>query len=338
MAKKKKHIPKWVIPTVISISLAVIFAVAVVIVNIFIPVKYFTAYCVKGAEREAGILRVTFINVEFGDSTLIELPDGKTALIDGGDGSYPHTLSLIKYLNSRGVNTIDYLVCTSVKDEHCGGLAEIVKYKDVKRAFVPYCKNTRITQEYHAFIKSLEDKNVQYTYAAVGEGFYDSSSDYFFTFLSPTDRNSPLSEYAELNKSGNSESIETASVVSWLQFGKVAFAFTSDARSATLKRIVEDYSINSQLGQPFCKIGNYRVKLEDCDIVSVPAHGGEKNTYAPWYDTLKPEASVVSVGKNFANYPSTLALSDACAYTSPLFTSEKGNVVIRATAENYTVV
>lgn len=338
MAKQKKHIPKWVTATLIPVTIAVVFSVALLITNIFIPVKYLTAYFVRPSSTEEGELRVTYLDVGFGDSALIELPDGKIMMIDGGDGSYPHELSVIKYLNYRGVDTIDFLICTSVKSEHCGGLAEIVKYKNVKKAFIPYCENSRVTDGFYAFISALNDKKTDYEYAAIGKGYANEESDLFFTFLSPTDKDSPMSEYAGLNTNPNAENTEKASVVTWLQYGKTAFAFTSDARRQTLKSITESYNLSKTLNQPFCKTGNFSVKLEECDVATVPAHGGEPNTYAPWYDLIKPECAVLSVGKSFANYPSLKSLSDVCAYVQPLYTQEKGNIIIKASTESFSVV
>lgn len=338
MAEKSKRLPKWVKTTLIPIAVSVALSIALLITNIFIPVKYLTAYLVSAKQRAEGELRVTYLDVGFGDSALIELPDGKTMLIDGGDGAYPRELSLLKYLNSRGVSTIDFLICTSIKEEHCSGLAEVVKYKTVKTAYIPYCVNPRINEQFHAFIKSLNDKNVAYEYSGKGLGHTDDENGWFFTFLSPTDKDSPMSEYGDMNSVGNTASIENASAVTWLQYGKVAFAFTSDARGQTLKNITENYELCKALEQPYCKIGNYSVKLEDCKVLTVPAHGGENNTYAPWYDLTKPECAVLSVGKSFAQYPSLKSLSDVCAYVQPLYTQERGNIVITATKESFTVL
>lgn len=338
MANKKKRMPKWVKATLIPLSIAIAFSVALLITNAFVPVKYLTAYFVSPQKRSADELRVSYLNVDFGDSSLIEFPDGKTMLIDGGDGVYSNELSLIKYLNYRGVDTIDFLVCTSVKSEHCGGLADVVKYKKVKKAFVPYCVNTRINEQFHAFMSEISNKKVDFEYASVGKGYADEENSLFFTFLSPTDKNSPLSEYVDLNNTGSVESMENASVVIWLQYGETAFVFTSDARKDTLKSITESYNLCKTLKQPYCKTGSFSVDLKKCKVATVPAHGGENNTYAPWYDTIEPECAILSVGRSFAQYPSQKSLSDVCAYTQPLLTSEKGNIVITATTQSFTVL
>ncbi|MGN1104266.1 MAG: hypothetical protein ACI4QI_05255, partial [Candidatus Coproplasma sp.] len=110
--RKRKLSPSAIVAIVISATVAVL-VVAMLVINAFFPIRYFSAYTVRSDKNEQGQLKVTYIDVGFGDSTLIELPDGKTALIDGGDGSYPNQLKLIKTLNSHGIDYVDYLICTS---------------------------------------------------------------------------------------------------------------------------------------------------------------------------------------------------------------------------------
>lgn len=323
---KKIKLKKSVITFIIAEIVLLTLAIALMITDIFIPVKYLTAYTVKPHPNERGTMRVDYIDVSFGDCTLIELPDGKNVLIDGGNGAYSNTLHILKFLNSRGVNKIDWLICTSVKSEHCGGLAEIVKYKDVGYAYIPYCRNTRITGEYHSLVTALKDNKVSYTYACVGEGI--AGDDYFLTFLSPTNYLSPDGEYADLNTNPNKATIENASAVVWLEYEGVPFAFTSDVRAEGLKRMVEEYSVAKELGQPYCAFNGRSVALDNCKILTAPAHGGEDNNYAPWYELIKPEEVIISVGKNYADYPSNKALSDICNYTQPRYTMSSGDITV----------
>lgn len=336
MAERTKGFTKGTLAVIItSLVICLVFA-ALLILNTFIPLKYFTSYAVKAHKNEEGNMRVTFIDVGFGESILVELPDGRNMLIDGGSGSYKNNLSLLEAINRRGIKVIDYLVCTSVKDEHCTGLAEIVKYKTVKKAFVPNVNNTRITDEYHSFISAVNKKNIPTEIACVSAG--EEGDDYFFTFLSPSDYRSPQSEYTVLNGEPTNANIERASAMVWLEYGGTSFAFVSDARADTFKRVVEDYKLHEALGTPYCALGEHSVVLPECDVVSVACHGGEDNTYAPWYDLVKPKEAVVNVGENYSTYPSAMALSDVCQYAQPLYTMYDGNITFIVNADGYTVL
>lgn len=332
--KRRRSLSKGRVAAALIAVFAAVFAVFVVVLNLFIPVRYMTAYLVRAQKSEEGVMTVSFLDVDFGDCALVILPDGENMLIDGGDGSYTNTLTLLKTLNSAGIDEIDYLVCTSVKDEHCGGFAELLKYKTVRKVYIPYCNNKRITEEYLAFCNAVTEQGVETEIACVGTGV--EGDDWFFCFLSPAYYESPLSEYTVLNDEANTENIENASAVLWLEYGETSFAFTSDARPDALKRMVEEYEFCAELGQVYCKTGDSEVKLDECDVMTAPCHAGEKNTYAPWYDLTKPEKVVVSVGENFAGYPSTIALSDVCSCDrNPLYTSD-GTITFTVTKDGYT--
>lgn len=322
--------------SIITTVVIALLAVAAIVLNAFIPLRYLSAYIVGENRNSSGELRITYIDAGFGDSTLLELPDGKVALIDGGDGGYHNTLKLLKTLNSCGVRQIDYLVCTSVKKEHCGGLAEVVKLKTVKSAIIPYCNNERITDEYRSFKVAIEEKEVPTQIACVGNGFF--GDDYFFTFLSPSNYGNPLSEYSAMNSNPNKENIDNASAVCWLEcFGK-KFAFCSDARSGALERVVTAYGVCKELGTPYCPFNGKSVNLEECDAATVEGHGGEDNACSQWWSLLNPRYAIVSVGLNYGGYPSALSLSNPTGVGAQVYlTSESGNVQIRVSETSLNV-
>jgi competence protein ComEC len=82
------------------------------------------------ASHPDGRLRVTFLDVGQGDAAWIEMPDGKTMLIDGG-GVYGNfdlgRLAIAPYLWNTGRRRIDYLVASHPQLDHMGGLSYIAK-------------------------------------------------------------------------------------------------------------------------------------------------------------------------------------------------------------------
>ncbi|MDE7214431.1 MAG: hypothetical protein K2N68_01150, partial [Clostridia bacterium] len=81
---RRKKLSKKLLILIITACFIAVFAAAILITNAFIPVKYLSAYCVAADKNKQDDLRVTFLNVGHGDCTLVEFPDGKTLLIDGG--------------------------------------------------------------------------------------------------------------------------------------------------------------------------------------------------------------------------------------------------------------
>lgn len=330
---KRKKFPKKILRSVIISAVVAVAVTALLITNIFIPVKYFSAYIVfvKDVLPENGA-RVTFIDVDYGDSILVELPDGKTMLIDGGDGSYPHELELLSVLNKRGVTAIDYLICTSVNKEHCGGLAEIIKYKKVSKIYMPYCTVTRINDSFYNFYESVycgaEIDYCEYGNGEIGDGWS-------FCFLTPTVHTATAagSEYYELNSDPTDENINNASAVVWLECLGVDFLFLSDATTAVCDKIIAAYSVDGLM------FGGKSISLTDCDIVSVAMHGGEDGTCAPLYDLIRPHAAVISVGDNGYGAPSLAAIADAqaCVADNLYRTDTHGTVTVTVRDGNFTI-
>jgi len=73
-------------------------------------------------------LTITYLDVGQGDSAIIELPDGKTMVIDTGRTGR-ETASFLKY---RGKKTIDTIILSHVHSDHTGGLYYLIKRFKVK--------------------------------------------------------------------------------------------------------------------------------------------------------------------------------------------------------------
>ena len=106
----------------------------VVFFNVMAPKFYFMAN--PTAYRPApGTFTVHYVDVGHGDCTIIELPDGKIAIIDGGPANsvywtksaWPHVYD---YINTRirpKNNFIDYIINTHPHEDHVGGLIKIME-------------------------------------------------------------------------------------------------------------------------------------------------------------------------------------------------------------------
>lgn len=84
----------------------------------------------RHAEAPLGLLRVTFIDVGQGDATLIDLPDGRSMLIDAGGnpagGPDPGERALLPLLVARRRARIDLAVLTHPHPDHYGGLRALL--------------------------------------------------------------------------------------------------------------------------------------------------------------------------------------------------------------------
>ena len=328
MKKKAKKLSKAKLWSIISAVIVAVIALSLIITNIFIPVKYLAGYCVVGRHSNAGTMRVTFVDVGYGDCIIVELPDGKNLLIDAGNGRYTNDLKVIKALNKRDIDTIDYLICSSVNPEHCGGLSEVIKYKTVNTVYMPFCKNKYITDEFCDFYTQVEKSSAEIIYSEYNTGI--STDEYFFTFLSPSVIDREDGEYADLNTHPSKTTRNNSSAVLWLEFGDTAFLFTSDVQKSVLESIILAYLIDPDF---------YPVELEKCKIIQVAGHGDNLSACAEFYDLISPEAAVISVGENGNGCPSVQVMSDVINnVASQLYrTDEFGNLTIEVSSLGYEI-
>ena len=88
-------------------------------------------WLVMGYASKGGLdMRITFLDVGQGDSTLIEFPNGRTLLVDGGvrHGSFDvGRLAVAPYLWDHWIRRIDYVVLSHAQADHIGGLPFILQ-------------------------------------------------------------------------------------------------------------------------------------------------------------------------------------------------------------------
>ncbi len=90
----------------------------------FIPIVIYLSLSIFEKKE----LNITYLDVGQGDSSVIELPDGKTMVIDAGKTGR-ETASFLKY---RGRKTVDALILSHVHPDHTGGVNYILKRFKVK--------------------------------------------------------------------------------------------------------------------------------------------------------------------------------------------------------------
>lgn len=86
-------------------------------------------------------MKLTFINVGYGDSILIEQED-KTILIDGGSmlseefEGFPCRIRTKDYLEKKGIKQIDLAIITHIHDDHVGGMTAL--QIPIKMLWIPF--------------------------------------------------------------------------------------------------------------------------------------------------------------------------------------------------------
>src|SRR5699024_12311007 len=99
----------------------IIISSIVFIMSIALPFSMMTTY----GDQLPDEMKVHFIDVGQGDSILIETPEGKNILIDGGRPEYGE--KVVSYLGEQKIKTLDMIMATHPDSDHIGGLAAVMK-------------------------------------------------------------------------------------------------------------------------------------------------------------------------------------------------------------------
>lgn len=242
-----------------------------------------------------GKLSVHFLDVGQGDSIFIELPDGKTMLIDAGENYYGN--GIISYINDCGYSEVDYLAATHPHADHIGSMAYIVRHMDIGEVFMP--KVSANTKTYENLLEAVSDKGLKIKSAKAGITIAEND-DYEITVAAPSVI--------------DSENLNNSSAVIKLSYKNNSFLFTGDAEKDELSKIKTDIS---------------------ADVLKVGHHGSKTSTYNEFLNAVNPKYAVISVGKNNDyGHPHKNTLKLLSNYGITVFRTDKDKTIVFASDGN----
>ena len=289
-------------------SLIIVLVIAVIaVVSFIIPPdtwKYRVAKPKVGT-RADGEARVHFLSVGQGDCSVIELPDGKTMVIDGGDGAENHTRYILRYLYALGIKKPDYLVATHTDGDHTGGLAKIVSVKGAGEIFMPYVTYAA-GSAFDEFSAAAKDEEILCTFSHRGLSLSCAEGEfpYELCFISPLDKDTRGSEYKRANeKNGEDGAANDTSAVIYLDYFGSTVLFCGDITMDKEKAILRE----AQAGLIVCN--KKEITLSGVEILKAAHHGSAGSSCEEFIRALGVRDAVISVGKNNAySHPSTEVL------------------------------
>lgn len=238
-----------------------------------------------------GTLEVHFLDVGQGDATLIR--QGEHAmLIDGGDNSKGTTVQA--YLQSQGIEHLDYVIGTHPDADHVGGL-DVVLYKfSWNQVILPEAEKD--TKTYQDVLKVIQDKNQPITRPAVGDTYLLGMAE--FTVIAPVEE-----DYGD---SWNDYSVGIR-----LSFGENCFVFTGDAEEAAEEDMLESGMDLS------------------ADVLKIAHHGSDTANTPEFLGEVQPEFAVISCGEgNRYGHPRAEVMNNLRGMGIKVFrTDEQGTVV-----------
>ena len=225
----------------------------------------FVVWFIPVSQSEAGsrYLEVHYLDIGQGDSFLIETPNGRQVLIDGGPNAI--VLQRLSEVMDFGDHTIDMVVGTHPDKDHIGGLSDVLKKYDVGTILTTENKNDTQASALYDQLKQKEGADV--INARRGQMFILDASTTLRVLFPDRDPT-------------NMESNES-SIVLQLRYGSSTFLFTGDSPE---------------------KIEHYLVSIEGnglkSDVLKAGHHGSRTSTSEEYLDAVNPEYAIISAGLN----------------------------------------
>ncbi|PKG24500.1 DNA internalization-related competence protein ComEC/Rec2 [Niallia nealsonii] len=221
---------------------------------------------------------VSFIDVGQGDSILIKLPQHQGIyLIDTGGTiefdkekwqkrNNPYEVgkdTLVPFLKSKGIATIDKLILTHGDLDHIGGSLAVVSSIRVKEIVFPKT-NLEPGKEEKEILQLAAQKRIPVSYVKGGQSFLSGDTRFYIL--------SPLTE--------NIENKNDASIVIKAKIGGLNWLFTGDLEESGEQLLLSRY--------PNLKT----------DILKIGHHGSKTSTSESFLQKIEPKAAIISAGKN----------------------------------------
>ncbi|MEK8199621.1 MBL fold metallo-hydrolase [Lysinibacillus sp. FSL M8-0134] len=244
-------------------------------------------------------MRVHFIDVGQGDSILIESPNGKTMLVDGGvKGAGPQVVS---YLREIGVSKLDIVVATHPDADHIGGLIPVLNSLTIEQFYDSGKVHT--SQTFEEMLTLIDEKNIPYDVPTPGDNIkFDEDV-----------------TVKVLNANEQASDNNDASIVLKIVYGNVSFLLTGDAGIALEKEMMQ-YDVSAT-------------------VLKAGHHGSNTSSSEDFIRAVKPEVTILSYGKdNKYGHPHAEVVDRLKEIGSKIYaTADIGTITVTTDGVNYAV-
>ena len=288
-----------------------------------------------GTGTANGELLLHFVDVGQGDCIIVQFPDGKNMIIDGGPRSAKN--AVLKYIDAQGITEFEYLLLTHSDEDHCGSIDDVILHTDVKNIFWPgVSENTVKTAVYKQFLTAMRDEGATVKVSEAGMKFGSEDFGYWFYIITPE------AGEADRVKANDAHSVNAISPIMFLKFGDLTVCFTGDSNDYNEPQFVEKLAALDTDGDGDAGDEDDR-KFFDCDILKVAHHGSESSSAQSFLDAVRPEYAVIQAGAgNKYGHPTPQALSRLESTRNSngregadiYCTMDCGNIVFRLAAED----
>ena len=253
----------------------------------------------KSYVAPSGQLHVHFIDVGHGDAILIQTPSNNV-LIDGGNRG----TTVVNYLKSQAVNSLDLVIATHPHADHIGGLINVFQSMPVREVIDPGIVHT--TKTFEDYLTLIDRENIIFTVGRAGM-VRDLGGGAVMSIVHPS---SPVSSH-----------INDSSIVVRVTFGLISFLFTGDVEESGEGQILRrGYDLKST-------------------VLKVGHHGSKTSTTLSFLNAISPEVAVIMVGKeNRYGQPHDETLTKLSAVGVDIYRTDiHGTIVITTDGQTFDI-
>lgn len=254
---------------------------------------------VQNASVNGGLI-AHFIDVGQGDSILLE-SGGEFVLIDAGEPDCGQ--KVVNYINSRGADTLKYVIATHPHSDHSGGIGTVLNAIAAEN-FITSDTDCD-TPVWTKLLKTVDSLGINYIDAGVGDTYSFGSSS--FTIMGPVSN-----EYEDLNE---------YSVVVRATCGDISYLLTGDAERINEYEMLDN---GEDVGADLLKCGH---------------HGSSSSTSTRFLQAVNPAFAVVTCAKdNEFGHPHKDTLQRLGLLGCPCYsTADHGTVIASTDGKTLTV-
>jgi len=261
-------------------------------------------------------LQLTFIDVGHGDAILVEFPEGKRMLIDGG-GLYEDRFDIGKnviapFLWKKKIRRIDMLVLTHPDPDHFKGLNFIASQFSIGQFWDNGVQTN--SEAYLQLKKTLDERKIK-TRSVNEETPSQVINGVEISLLNPPALNETQ------RKDRNLLDLNNSSLIIKLRFKNVSVLLAGDIEKEAEGRMLrKGYSLGA-------------------DILKIPHHGSSSSSSPLFLERVKPTYAVLSVGKrNIGRLPHPEVLKRYHQLGSRILRTDKhGAITVITDGENIEV-
>ncbi|WP_234982737.1 ComEC/Rec2 family competence protein [Ornithinibacillus halophilus] len=246
-------------------------------------------------------MKVHFIDVGQGDSILIQTPNDKSILIDGGPPKSGK--KVVRYLKKQNIHSLNLVIATHPDMDHIGGLPSVMKEIEVEK--IMDSGKIHITKAYARYLSQIKKQHIPTKIASENEKIMID----------------PLIDITILNAYSKGKNNNESSLALKITYDEIDFLLMGDIEKEQEKKIMDKYEL-------------------DAEILKVAHHGSKTSSSYEFFKEVKPEIAMITYSKNnHYGHPvdrviDTIFKVNAQIYSTAVF----GNVVVYTSGDDYFIM